>query len=452
MGVVKASHGQSRITGIKLNACIARGCELLLAVLLLFTTASAAVAADVYVDSSHSGPEEGTSDNPFISVQMALRDVSSGDTLYVKGPLEYPGTMKFSVPVTIRAWEGSPTIGVGLGVLLHRIRYRLAPGVWTVNLEFPEWDDADVSWPRQRDILVAPYWVPSPANVKYVFIFSAGQQFFRVPCVTTGQYDNWDDFPAEDRCVFRLLNEQSMAGKIIAQHGDCPYGPENGDYPWGPENTLLLLAFRGLDAKFADHAEQEKIVEGYRLWIDRKISSFENLELIYLCGASRGGALAVRLGHLIRELDSEPPGLVRPKILISCFDGVADEDQDVPGQDEGEMMTMEGEDGKIYNPEDTTGEMYGFYAKWFGEDGYFGGVLSESLKIYQIMGEGLPISLQHCFVSGPTQEQAGWPDHDWGFYKHTWVPYDHETICNAWHEDVADPQLEWFFDEAFPED
>lgn len=443
MGMVKTSHGQSRIKGIKMNA---RECELLLAVLLLFAMASAAVAEDVYVDSSHTGLELGTSENPFTSVQMALRHVSSGDTLYVKGPYEYPGPVTFSVPVTVKAWQDSPTIGVGLGVLLHRIYYRSLPLVWSFNPEFPEWNAAGVSPDRQKEIFVAPYWLPRPADVKYIFFFSAGQQAILNPCVTTGQYDDWDDFPVEDTCVFRLLNNQSIAGQIITQHTD---------YPYGPENTLLLLAFRGLDSIWADHEEQEKIVQGYHDWLAGKMSNFENVELVYLCGASRGGALAVRLGRRIRELHSYgPTDQVRPKILISCLDGVADENQQVPGQEEGELMTTSIE---IPNPTDTDWPYkFGHYAIWFGDDGFFGGDLSRSLKVYQIMGEGLPqlpAVGQRCFVSGLTPAQAGENpvNSAGGFYSHKWVNLDHETICNAWHEDVTPTHLAWFFIEGFGE-
>ncbi len=185
------------------------------------------------------------------------------------------------------------------------------------------------------------------------------------------------------------------------------------------------------------------------------------MEIVYLAGISRGGALAVRLGKKIRRHHAD-----YPKIYISTIDGHVKADQN-------ELYSIE---AAISNPTNEN------RLAWFA---YINDYLISRAESWQGNPADLPeppedtdlalISNVHIFNTvagceplGPLDMgDCGWRrtycsgtyeantvdtrnvTNLWGYFTQEWADYSHEVICEEWKTDVGPRHVSWFFDRAF---
>jgi len=417
-------------------------------------------SSDIYVKPDYGGPEWGTQLNPFTDFWRADQHAEPGDTIHLDARV-YPSNITLAKPMTVTSTNGTAVIGhpywfpIEVGAYLYGVVYK--PGdSWITTPGFESFVDGagDLDVNRLRYVMLAPLWMPPRDKVKYVFIFSSGQQQFPQrgvgggkPQITTGALDGWaDDFPVSWTRVYRNISPDSIASKLIV---DAP----NHDY--GPHNTLLLLAFKGglqgpqepviLPFTIED---RKKIIDGYYAYLNDK-ADFNNVDVVYLCGISRGGALASRLGKRIRKYNS------KPEIFISTIDGHVN----------GPTHEMYSTIFTVPNPHFPLR-----YARWteidkfytsmtddeslLPQDGPYDPSLTEGLHVFNTVTSAGVLLINEAFYtycSGTSLLTAHleYPNL-WGFFKQRWVNYNHQVICEEWKSDVGPEHVEWFLNEAFP--
>ena len=351
-------------------------------------------------------------------------------------------------------------------VTLKRIvHYRFGPdNNWRTTPGFEAWENGveDV-W--RRNTYIAVPWQPSPQNVEYILLFSAGQQaknrIFESAAVTTGQQKDWrkefrGDIYRESSSV--EVDSKSMAGQIL----------QEDIKPFHSRNTLLILVFKsGLQVQVPP-GQKQLIMQAYYDWVSGLTASFKNVKMVSLCGTSRGGVLATRLAKEIRERRRDKISELR--VLVISLDGV-------PNHYEREIDSTDTRVINLLAAERPNNEEY-----WYGYltnlQNYFSSELRENLFMYQTIGGEIigrkvgdeyipiPFGIFHGFCSGNDIEDAqinhfdtdfiddGFDENQlqnngelWGFYNQVWVNKTHKEIgsddISFARNEVAKSHLKW---------
>ena len=429
------------------------------------------LGSDIYVDPDHTGSQTGSQSNPFVNLWRADQHAESGDTIHLSANV-YPENITFAKRMTITSTDGASVIGTPnwipttVGAYLFGVVYK--PGSdWVATPGFESFVDGagDLDVDKLRYVMLAPLWMPPRDQVRYVFLFSSGQQQFVKrgsiaglggPQITTGALDEWAwDFPGDSERVYRHISTNSIASKLIR---------ETAYHDYGPHNTLLILAFKGglqgpqepVLSPF-DPADRKHIIDGYYAYLNAK-ADLQNVDTVYLCGISRGGALASRLGKRIRMHYAN-----QPEIYISTIDGHVIHDTQ-------EMLSTP---SPVLNPvAPPLGlDRYAWYTQidayytLLGDDEdpdepfYFDQSLTIGLHVFNTVTSVIDIVANEQFrtyCSGANlltaDEQYGDDLENpllWGWFRQRWVNYDHQDICENWHSNVGLEHVDWFLDNAF---
>ena len=305
-------------------------------------------------------------------------------------------------------------------------------GDWKANKDFKGYEyfldsQNENDWKERstEHVFVAEVWSPPPDKVENIIFISAGQQGASMarmayPAVVTGQPKNWDD--AEDGKSWKQLKDKnveitskSVAGQIIYDYKN------NGSKQYGfdPSNTYMALVF---DAGFywgMDEDKKDESLNNYTEWIMSKCNSNENKNLknVYMAGASRGGDLVCRIAYEMRNDDELKDKLKDTEIIVSSFDGVANQKQ-----------------GELFTTEETIDNPLGKGKAYIADFNKF--VNSEALHILQIAGgqKVFPLSSARGFSMKEEKE---------GTFEFEWVDKKHTEIGQHWHEEVTEKQLHW---------
>jgi len=270
--------------------------------------------------------------------------------------------------------------------------------------------------------------VEAPSVRHAVVFMSAGQKASSSSSHengVTGQGGSWDSTCGDVACPNVTLDGRSLAMKLLGL----------GFFPSG--TTYLAVANDSNFDHLFDTTKKQQIVDGFVAWLKAQVRP--ETSAIYLAGSSRGGCLVMRMAQELRD-DVSLDGV---HVYVSSFDGVCKYSQ-------GELGTF---GTKINNPVRPWGTSYGGWATNLTGQYPRRGLLN----IHHVVGgqEVAPLTGIRAFsaYSGRSPPKTG-SNLDWGWYKQTWVRWEHKEIGNPYTEppsadrprviaETIDAQLTW---------
>jgi hypothetical protein len=269
--------------------------------------------------------------------------------------------------------------------------------------------------------------VDAPATREAIVVISAGQKASSSGHANglTGQSSDWDSTCNDSGCSSVVLDGRSLAMKLRGL----------GWFP-AASTYLAVVNDNNFDHLFGSDTKQQ-MLDGFVRWLEDQIRP--ETRSIYLAGSSRGGCLVMRMARALRQ----NPAYDHIDVFVSSLDGVCKKSQN-------ELGTY---DHKIKNPVRPWGTSYGGWAT----DMYAQFPRRDRLSIYHIAGgeEVVPLSAIRTFsaYSGSSPPSTG-SNLDWGWYRQTWVEWQHKEIGNPYTEpdssdrsravaETIDAQLSW---------
>jgi len=255
--------------------------------------------------------------------------------------------------------------------------------------------------------------VDAPATRTALVFLSAGQKASSSSLHEngiTGQAGTWDATCNDVSCPNVTLDARSLAMKLRAQ----------GWFP--PATTWFAVANDSNFDHFFDTTTKQQIVDGFANWLTAQVRP--ETTAIYLGGSSRGGCLAMRMAQSLRA----NPALDGVELYVSSFDGVCKYSQS-------ELGTT---GTKINNPVRPWGTFYGGWATAL--TGQYPN--RTRLHVYHVVGgaEVVPASGIRAFAAYSGTPPKTGSNLDWGWYKQTWVKWDHKEIGNPYTEPSTSDQ------------
>ncbi|RKH07009.1 hypothetical protein D7V97_21870 [Corallococcus sp. CA053C] len=296
-------------------------------------------------------------------------------------------------------------------VVSQRVVYKDASGAYQPAPGFEQFRAAGASDSTLHAIRIAQ--VEAPSVREAIVFMTAGQKISSSghSSGVTGQSSNWDASCDDVSCPNVLLDGRSLAMKLNAL----------GWFPPG-RTHLSVVNDSNFDHLF-DSDTKQRIVNGFVLWLQAQVRP--ETRSIYLAGSSRGGCLVMRIAQALRA-NTALDGIT---VYVSSLDGVCRNSQ-------GELGTQ---DTKINNPVRPWGTFYGAWATPLPDQF----PRRERLHLYQVVGgqEVAPATGIRAFsgYAGTTPPSTG-TNLDWGWYKQTWVKWQHKEIGNPYTDPSASEQ------------
>ncbi|WP_237079427.1 hypothetical protein [Myxococcus xanthus] len=298
-------------------------------------------------------------------------------------------------------------------VVSRRVVYRNGSGAYQATAGFEHFRAAGALDIALHNIRIAE--VDAPAVREALVLMSAGQKISSSghSSGVTGQASNWDASCDSASCPNVSLDGRSLAMKLRAL----------GLFPSG-KTYLSVVNDANFDHLF-DSDTKQRIVNGFSNWLQAQVRP--ETRAIYLAGSSRGGCLMMRMAQALRA-NTALDGI---DIYVSSFDGVCRNSQ-------GELGTF---DSKINNPVRPWGTFYGAWAT--NLTAQF--PRRDRLHIFHVVGgqEVAPATGIRAFsgYAGSTPPSTG-TNLDWGWYKQTWVKWQHKEIGNPYTDPSASDQAQ----------
>ncbi|NOK02285.1 hypothetical protein HNV27_11815 [Myxococcus xanthus] len=298
-------------------------------------------------------------------------------------------------------------------VVSRRVVYRNGSGAYQATAGFEHFRAAGALDIALHNIRIAE--VDAPAVREALVLMSAGQKISSSghSSGVTGQASNWDASCDSVSCPNVSLDGRSLAMKLRAL----------GLFPSG-KTYLSVVNDANFDHLF-DSDTKQRIVNGFSNWLQAQVRP--ETRAIYLAGSSRGGCLMMRMAQALRA-NTALDGI---DIYVSSFDGVCRNSQ-------GELGTF---DSKINNPVRPWGTFYGAWAT--NLTAQF--PRRDRLHIFHVVGgqEVAPATGIRAFsgYAGSTPPSTG-TNLDWGWYKQTWVKWQHKEIGNPYTDPSASDQAQ----------
>lgn len=266
--------------------------------------------------------------------------------------------------------------------------------------------------------------IAEPSVHKNVIFMTAGQKQSSSGHANgvTGQAADWDKHCGDAQCTGLSLDGRSMAMKLKS-------------YNWFPNAWFAVATDNNFDYTLSS-SKRERLVQGFVNWIESQITA--DTENVVLAGSSRGGCLVTLIAQELLKTHAYD----HINFYVSSYDGVC-----IKGDELGVTTT------KIKNPVAPSGTFYGGWA--VNMNAQFPN--HSNLHIYHVSGgqEVVPALGIRTFsaYNGTTPPSTG-TDIDWGWYKQTWVPWEHKEIGNPFTQpavadqpaavaDTIDAQLWW---------
>lgn len=298
-------------------------------------------------------------------------------------------------------------------VVSRRVVYRNGSGAYQATAGFEHFRAAGALDIALHNIRIAE--VDAPAVREALVLMSAGQKISSSghSSGVTGQASNWDASCDSVSCPNVSLDGRSLAMKLRAL----------GLFPSG--KTYLSVVNDANFDHLLDSDTKQRIVNGFSNWLQAQVRP--ETRAIYLAGSSRGGCLMMRMAQALRA-NTALDGI---DIYVSSFDGVCRNSQ-------GELGTF---DSKINNPVRPWGTFYGAWAT--NLTAQF--PRRDRLHIFHVVGgqEVAPATGIRAFsgYAGSTPPSTG-TNLDWGWYKQTWVKWQHKEIGNPYTDPSASDQAQ----------
>jgi hypothetical protein len=296
--------------------------------------------------------------------------------------------------------------------------YRAAPGLEAFRAAGASDDDLHLVRIAEVDV---------PAVREALVVMSAGQKASSSGHSNglTGQAATWDSTCDGISCPGVTLDGRSLGMKLRGL----------GWFP--PASTwMAVINDNNFDHLF-DSDRKQRLLDGFVRWLEAQVRP--ETRAIYLAGSSRGGCLVMRMAQALRA----NPALDGVELYVSSFDGVCKYSQ-------GELGTW---GQKINNPVRPWGTSYGGWATDMAAQF----PRRARLHIFHIAGgeEVVPLSGIRTFSAFAGSAPPGTGTHlDWGWYRQSWVRWQHKEIGNPYTEpstadqpqavaDTIDAQLTW---------
>jgi hypothetical protein len=159
---------------------------------------------------------------------------------------------------------------------------------------YTHWDAAGVPVAMQRSTYVGVVNQPADGAVRYIALFSAGQQSYGPMSTTlnvvTGQPNGYASlFTAADQWHATVsLDARSMAGKFVSDVSDF----------WPLGDTLVVVV---ADAHLDAESDASNVLAAFDGWLGSLIGdAWSRVEGVYLAGYSHGGCFVNRLAQRLQ--------------------------------------------------------------------------------------------------------------------------------------------------------
>ncbi|NOJ98725.1 hypothetical protein HMI51_38115 [Corallococcus coralloides] len=339
------------------------------------------------------------------------------------GPEDLPGEPQVTLDSQSQALA-YPN-GSSRTVVSRRVVYKDTSGGYQAAPGFEQFRAAGASDSTLHAIRIAQ--VDAPSVREAIVFMTAGQKISSSghSSGVTGQSSNWDASCDGVSCANVVLDGRSLAMKLNAL----------GWFPAG-RTHLSVVNDNNFDHLF-DSDTKQRIVNGFVHWLQAQVRP--ETRSIYLAGSSRGGCLVMRIAQALRA-NTALDGIT---VYVSSLDGVCRNSQ-------GELGTF---DTKVNNPVRPWGTFYGAWATNLS----YQFPRRARLHLYQVVGgqEVAPATGIRAFsgYAGATPPSTG-THLDWGWYKQTWVKWQHKEIGNPYTDpstseqplaisETIDAQLTW---------
>ncbi|WNG58794.1 hypothetical protein F0U59_31725 [Archangium gephyra] len=314
--------------------------------------------------------------------------------------------------------------GSGRTVVSKRVVYKDGSGNYQAAPGFEQFRAAGAPDGDLHNIRIAE--VDAPLTREAIVLMSSGQKMSSSGhnSGVTGQGASWDATCDAVSCPNVTLDGRSLAMKLRSL----------GWFPTG-STYLAVVNDNNFDHLF-DSGKKQLLLNGFSNWLQAQIRP--ETRSIYLAGSSRGGCMVMRMAQALRA----NPAYDGIDLYVSSFDGVCKYTQ-------GELGTS-GE--KINNPVRPWGTFYGGWATDLSAQFPRKG----RLRMYHIAGgeEVAPASGIRAFSAYSGSPPSTGSNLDWGWYKQTWVKWQHKEIGNPYTEpsssdqprvvsETIDAQLTW---------
>ena len=248
-----------------------------------------------------------------------------------------------ALPINLtEAWGGHLPRSFGTNV--YRVKWPKKLTKWRTGGHFGFWAASDntVDSRKRKLMYVTEFWGPNgsgsyvnknndhvhyypdgrgrpnPINIKNIFMFFSGNSGMGTASIATGQTDR-KPFKGtgveKRRCTVR---KDSWPGQLAMQQKLYPN-------LYGKSNTLMGMGFQTQFQAATAKDELTKIARGFFRWMKSGSANFKNVKVIYIGGASRGGALSIRIAKMIKSAIAK--GEIRPpadmKLIVTATDAVS---------------------------------------------------------------------------------------------------------------------------------
>ena len=284
-----------------------------------------------------------------------------------------------------------------LPVTLDRISYPVGVLDYREHPRYPQWLAAGVPLLLRQSTYIACAQEPAPADVDTVVLIVSGQQRIDggADACGTGQplgyLEDWGTQPANTTIA---ISDASIAASVL----------NSGVF--APARTFVSLVF---DSRFQWEStanNKRRMEAAYTAWLGSKAST-AGIRRVVLLGASRGGALVLRLARSLRTLGG---GWATADIFVGAVDAV-------PNVLQGELRTDAF--ARCDNPRET--KLLGF-AQQADLVGFYAGVKAPVVR-HVVTGNPVVLDVIVHSLCAPAAP-ASW-------YTQTWETLSHEEICRG---------------------
>lgn len=267
---------------------------------------------------------------------------------------------------------------------------------------FPEWRKNKVANGKAHKTLLSLVSSPKSDEVEQVVFISAGQQqpdprniamtANGYPNVLTGQYRHYSLACKDQSICPAKIKPGSLADRII----------KSGQFPL--KSTLMVLVF---DSQFNHTVSEANKIRMENAYWDFLTSRFNvgKVKQVSLIGQSKGGCLAFSLGKRFRNTDHYK----NVPLVVQGYDPVCKQ----------KRLTHTGPKRYFSNPLKKQAK---YKSLFIDMNKVFPANNRKNLAILNIHS-GAPVVLDgvHSFTFRPNNADMGW-------WKQTWVPYDHTPM------------------------
>lgn len=343
------------------------------------------------------------------------------------------------------AWDGH--VPTSFRTKLFRVRYNKKGPGWATAPNFGFWGAVD--YQKRKHMYITEFWGPHgtgqyraddqdwrsfyrsdqrprATTIRNVFLFNSGNSGCGTPSIATGQDDTGPFVGRDVSSRMRSVRVDSWPGQLAMQYR--LYRTH-----FNPANTLMAMCFQNQYQAGTSSHELRKIARGFVDYLKSRTDNFRAVRVVWLGGASRGGALSFRLAKFIKQgiIDGSIHGLANMKIIVTTADAVSTRRDDLCYRSPVYLYNR-ASDGNKHDLE-----------ALFPHD-RDGGRWTRNLHIKQVVGSARGMdSMVHGGYRTYRDGLAG------NFYTQTFYDRSHKTLCCRWRQQNGIEPIQFVFQKAW---